>query len=201
MQRFHPHDEPWGAFVDVKINAVEVLKRQLRRAAPGEVFMSSACDGWQPIEAQCRLTRRCCELLLERGFQLNVLTKSTLVLRDIDLFRGPARAGRHHADHARRAAARTVGAGGGQRRGAVRSDRGGTRGGPEDGRDVRPAAAVPFRQPGVARRFDETGGRSGRRRDLGRCDEPAAASLAGRGRTAAGGVSRAAAAISQDALR
>ena len=32
MQRFHPHDEPWGAFVDVKVNAVEVLKRQLRRA-------------------------------------------------------------------------------------------------------------------------------------------------------------------------
>ena len=30
MQRFHPHDEPWGAFVDVKVNAVEVLKRQLR---------------------------------------------------------------------------------------------------------------------------------------------------------------------------
>ena len=38
MQRFHPHDERWGAFVDVKLNAVEVLKRQLRRAAPGEVF-------------------------------------------------------------------------------------------------------------------------------------------------------------------
>jgi DNA repair photolyase len=88
MQRFHPHDEPWGAFVDVKINAVEVLKRQLRRAAPGEVFVSSACDGWQPIEAECQLTRRCCELLLERGFRLNVLTKSTLVMRDIELFRG-----------------------------------------------------------------------------------------------------------------
>ena len=35
MQRFHPHEEPWGKFVDVKINAVEVLKRQLRRAKPG----------------------------------------------------------------------------------------------------------------------------------------------------------------------
>src|ERR1039458_7036393 len=44
MQRFHPHDEPWGAFVDVKVNAVEVLKRQLRRAEAGTVFVSSACD-------------------------------------------------------------------------------------------------------------------------------------------------------------
>jgi DNA repair photolyase len=88
MQRFHPHDEPWGAFIDVKVNAVEVIKRQLRRVEPGTVFVSSACDGWQSIEAQWRLTRRCCELLLERGFRLHVLTKSTLLLRDLDIFVG-----------------------------------------------------------------------------------------------------------------
>ena len=88
MERFHPHCEPWGEFVDVKVNAVEVLKRQLRRAKPGDVFVSSACDGWQPIEAERRLTRRCCQLLLEYGFQVNVLTKSALVLRDLDLFSG-----------------------------------------------------------------------------------------------------------------
>ncbi len=88
MQRFHPHDEPWGTFVDVKVNAVETLKRQLRRAAPGSVFISSACDGWQPIESQWGLTRRCCELLLEHGFELHLLTKSKLVLRDLDIFAG-----------------------------------------------------------------------------------------------------------------
>jgi DNA repair photolyase len=87
MQRFHPHEESWGSFVDVKVNAVEALKRQLRRARPGSVFVSSACDGWQPIEAERRLTRRCCELLLERGFRLSVLTKSGLILRDFDVFR------------------------------------------------------------------------------------------------------------------
>ncbi|MHC4665278.1 MAG: SPL family radical SAM protein [Planctomycetota bacterium] len=88
MQRFHPHPEPWGRFVDVKVNAVDVLEHQLRRAVPGEVFVSSACDGWQPIEAEWKLTRRCCELLLEHGFQVNVLTKSALVLRDLDVFSG-----------------------------------------------------------------------------------------------------------------
>ena len=36
MQRFHPHAEDWGRFVDVKVNAVEVLARQLRRLPPGE---------------------------------------------------------------------------------------------------------------------------------------------------------------------
>jgi DNA repair photolyase len=88
MQRFHPHAEAWGEFVDVKVNAVETLMRQLRRAEPGAVFVSSACNGWQPLEAEWRLTRRCCELLLQRGFQVHVLTKSDLVLRDFDVFAG-----------------------------------------------------------------------------------------------------------------
>jgi DNA repair photolyase len=88
MQRFHPHAEEWGQFVDVKVNAAEVLARQLRRLPPGDVFTCSACDGWQPIEEHYGLTRTCCELLLDAGFRLNVLTKSRLVLRDLDLFAG-----------------------------------------------------------------------------------------------------------------
>jgi len=89
MQRFHPHAEEWGRFVDVRINAVAALTRQLRRLEPGSVFTCSACDGWQPIEARYRLTRECCRLLLAAGFQLNVLTKSRLVLRDLDVLTGP----------------------------------------------------------------------------------------------------------------
>jgi DNA repair photolyase len=87
MQRFHPHAEPWGKFVDVKTNAVEVLCRQLRRAAPGEVFVGSACDAWQPVETRFGLSRRCCEMLLEAGFELNVLTKSASLLRGLDIFK------------------------------------------------------------------------------------------------------------------
>ena len=94
MQRFHPHVEPWGGYVDVKANAVEVLDRQLRRAAPGEVFVSSACDGWQPLERERRLTRECCLRLIEHGFKVSALTKSALILRDLDVFaRGPSRVG------------------------------------------------------------------------------------------------------------
>jgi DNA repair photolyase len=88
MQRFHPHAEEWGEFVDVKVNSAAVLARQLRRLKPGEVFTCSACDGWQPVEAQYGLTRECCRLLLEAGFRLNILTKSRLVLRDLDILAG-----------------------------------------------------------------------------------------------------------------
>jgi DNA repair photolyase len=92
MQRFHPHTEPWGEYVDVKTNAVEALERQLCRARaqlpPGDVFVSSACDAWQPIEREHRLTRECCRLLVQHGFQVNALTKSDLILRDFDIFSG-----------------------------------------------------------------------------------------------------------------
>jgi len=88
MERFHEHPEPWGEFVDVKVNAAEALERQLRRATPGSVFVSSACDGWQPIEEERALTRECCRLLVARGFQINALTKSALILRDLDVFAG-----------------------------------------------------------------------------------------------------------------
>ncbi|MDH7570145.1 MAG: radical SAM protein [Armatimonadota bacterium] len=88
MQRFHPHPEPWGQFVDVKSNAPEVLSRQLRRTPPGPVFVSSACDAWQPLEREWEITRRCCEVLFRYGFAVHALTKSSLVLRDLDLFAG-----------------------------------------------------------------------------------------------------------------
>ena len=64
-----------------------MLARQLRRLPPGEVFTCSACDGWQPVEQEWRLTRQCCRMLIEAGFGLNVLTKSELVLRDLDVLR------------------------------------------------------------------------------------------------------------------
>lgn len=88
MQRFHPHEEAWGDFVDVKVNAVEALEKQLRRTPPGEVFMSSACDGWQPLEREWRLTRECSRLLLEHGFRVLALTKNALIMRDFDVFEG-----------------------------------------------------------------------------------------------------------------
>jgi DNA repair photolyase len=88
MQRFHPHAEPWGRFVDVKVNAPEILTVQLRRLPPGDVFTCSACDGWQPVEDKYQLTRACCRLLLDAGFRLSILTKNRLVLRDLDIFAG-----------------------------------------------------------------------------------------------------------------
>lgn len=86
MRRYSGHKEPWGQFVDVKVNAPEILKRQLQRAKRGTVWISSVCDPYQPLEAKYQLTRACLKELLEIQFPVNIQTKSKLVLRDLDLF-------------------------------------------------------------------------------------------------------------------
>jgi len=85
MKRFTQHLEPWGQFLDIKANAPDVLAKEVKRRRPGNVFMSSVCDGWQPVERKYELTRRCLRILLEAGFDVFALTKSTLVRRDFDL--------------------------------------------------------------------------------------------------------------------
>ena len=87
MKRYTGHTEPWGQFVDVKVNAPSLLLRQLQRAPRGTVIMSSVTDPYQPIEATRRLTRSCLTLLSDHEFPVQILTKSPLVLRDIDLFK------------------------------------------------------------------------------------------------------------------
>ncbi|RLC65761.1 MAG: radical SAM protein, partial [Chloroflexi bacterium] len=85
MRRYSGHKEPWGEFVDVKINAPELLKKQLERAKKGIVWISSVCDPYQSLEAKYKLTRRCLKELLMKQFPVNIQTKSKLVLRDLDL--------------------------------------------------------------------------------------------------------------------
>ena len=85
MRRYSGHKEPWGEFVDVKINAPELLKKQLERAKKGIVWISSVCDPYQSLEAKYKLTRQCLKELVIKQFPVNIQTKSKLVLRDLDL--------------------------------------------------------------------------------------------------------------------
>lgn len=87
MKKYTGHTEPWGNFVDVKINAPEVLQRQLKRAPKGSVMISSVTDAYQPVESRYKITRQCLESLLPYQFPVDILTKSPLVLRDMDLIR------------------------------------------------------------------------------------------------------------------
>jgi DNA repair photolyase len=87
MKKFSGHDEPWGTFVDVKLNAADLLKRALRRDHSGEVILSSVTDPYQPTERTYKVTRACLELLLQSRLSVSILTKSDLVTRDIDILK------------------------------------------------------------------------------------------------------------------
>jgi len=87
MRRFTGHKEPWGEFVDVKVNAQDLLKHEIDKRRPGRVWVSGVCDPYQPLESKYELTRKCLEILIEYGWPITVQTKSPLVLRDIDLLR------------------------------------------------------------------------------------------------------------------
>lgn len=87
MKRFTGHPEPWGTFVDVKVNAPELLAREVLKKRRGNVWISGVCDAYQPLERRYRLTGRCVEILAENGWPFTILTKSPLVLRDIDIIK------------------------------------------------------------------------------------------------------------------
>jgi len=82
------HDERrWGSYVDVKVNAPGILEKELRGLRKDEVFLSSASDPYQPVEARYGITRRCLEVLLRHRYPVSILTRSPLVLRDLDLLK------------------------------------------------------------------------------------------------------------------
>lgn len=87
MKRCSGHVEPWGEFVDVKINAPELLEKEIKRKKMGEIWISGVCDPYQPLEKEYMLTRKCLEILSKYHWPVFIQTKSPLVTRDIDLFK------------------------------------------------------------------------------------------------------------------
>jgi DNA repair photolyase len=87
MKRFTGHQEPWGQFVDVKVNAPDLLEQEVAKKKKGRVWISGVCDPYQPLEAKYELTRKCLEILARSNWSVSVQTRSPLVLRDIDILR------------------------------------------------------------------------------------------------------------------
>jgi DNA repair photolyase len=71
----------------IKQHAAELLRQELRRVKPGEeIAIGTATDPYQPIERRLEVTRAILEELSRHaGLELGIVTKSNLVLRDIDV--------------------------------------------------------------------------------------------------------------------
>ncbi|MBQ7992097.1 MAG: radical SAM protein [Solobacterium sp.] len=73
--------------VEVKANAPKLLEQTLRsRRNRVMISTGSMSDPYQPAEKDLKITRACLEVIEKYGFGASVITKSDLVLRDLDLF-------------------------------------------------------------------------------------------------------------------
>jgi DNA repair photolyase len=72
----------------VKANALELLRDELsRKRVKGVIGLGSMNDPYMPLERRLELTRRALAIIAEFGFPVHVITKSDLVVRDLDLLR------------------------------------------------------------------------------------------------------------------
>lgn len=80
------NEEPEGT-LQVKLNAAEIVERDIETRSPGvAIFLSSQTDPYVFAEKKYGITRSCIETVLRHPrYRLSILTKSDLVVRDLDL--------------------------------------------------------------------------------------------------------------------
>jgi DNA repair photolyase len=79
--------DDFSSLIFVKINLVEVLRREVTRQAwtHQSVSVGTATDPYQPIEGHYRITRRSLEVLAESRTPFAIVTKGPMVVRDLDI--------------------------------------------------------------------------------------------------------------------
>jgi DNA repair photolyase len=88
-----PSDDRYGTSIRVKVNVVEVLRRELARPSwEGEgVAVGAATDPYQPAEGRYRLTRGCIQAFAEASNPFSVITRGPMIVRDLDVLAEAAR--------------------------------------------------------------------------------------------------------------
>lgn len=80
-------DQSFTSVIFAKVNVAQVLRDELfRRGWQREpVAVGTATDPYQPIEGRYRLTRSCLEVFCQRHSPVSVVTKGTMIVRDVDI--------------------------------------------------------------------------------------------------------------------
>jgi DNA repair photolyase len=87
MKRFTGHTEMWGDFVDAKINSPDLIPKNTEKFKNKSIVIGSVTDAYQPWEGKYQLIRQIIQKLIALQPNLDIITKSRLVLRDIDLLK------------------------------------------------------------------------------------------------------------------
>ncbi len=78
-------DSSFDKTIYVKINAVETLEKELEKSKKGTIIVGSVHDPYQKIEEEFHITRDLLKIIEQNGFPCHILTKSDLVIRDVDI--------------------------------------------------------------------------------------------------------------------
>ncbi len=82
----HRQDDPipWGGWVKVKVNAADVLRREMLDVdMNARILVGTATDSWQPIEKRYRISRAMLQELAYYPNPVRIMTRSPLLIRDI----------------------------------------------------------------------------------------------------------------------
>ena len=84
MKRFTGHKENWGDFIDIKKCNKKINLKKISRKT---VFLSSVTDCYNELEKKYLITRKILKELVDSDCYLSISTKSSLILRDMDLLK------------------------------------------------------------------------------------------------------------------
>ena len=88
-----PSDDRYGRSIRVKINVADVLRKELSRPSwdREQVAIGAATDPYQPAEGRYKLTRACLEALRDASNSFSLITRSPMIVRDLDVLVEAAR--------------------------------------------------------------------------------------------------------------
>jgi DNA repair photolyase len=75
----------WSKEIQIYPKIVDQLGKEINAIAPQKIYIGHQTDPYQPCEDEYLQTRKVLRLLQEKGFSASILTKSDLVVRDIDI--------------------------------------------------------------------------------------------------------------------
>lgn len=84
MKRFTGHSEEWGSFIDIKRCSSPISKKRVKGKT---VFIASVTDCYNPYEEKYCITQNILKQLLDAECTVNISTKSSLILRDVELLK------------------------------------------------------------------------------------------------------------------
>lgn len=80
--------KPWGSYIEVRLNALQLLEKEILVKKPKQVLLGSTCECFQPAEEKHMLTRGILEILNRNGIYYTILTRSPYIRQYMQVLKG-----------------------------------------------------------------------------------------------------------------